>query len=230
MRRLGRKKIPVFSIIATDSRNARDGRYIEDLGRYYPLKQPAEVQLNEDRVLYWLDNGAKPSDTVRSILSKRGLMLYHHLKLKGTAEADIREQVNKHLKQVAEKGDAIAITSKMQPDDALEEERERAEQRRKEAEERRLREAAVPLHPDTEEESDDAEADDDAEASDDAADADADDDADAHADADANVDADADDDESDEGDETADVSSDESDDADSSEETDSDDEEAKEDQ
>lgn len=136
LRRIGRKKVPVFSVIATDSRNARDGRYIEDLGRYYPLEQPAEVRLDEERVLYWLENGAKPSDTVRSILSKRGLMLRHHLKLKGKPEDEIKERVNEHLKQLAEKGQDIKVTAKMRREKALEEERERARQRKEEAQER----------------------------------------------------------------------------------------------
>ena len=70
-------------IVAADQRDARDGRYIEDIGRYYPLHEPAEVWLDEERSLYWLENGAQPSDTVRSILHRRGLMLHHHLKKKG---------------------------------------------------------------------------------------------------------------------------------------------------
>lgn len=245
MRRLGRKKIPVFSIIATDSRNARDGRYIEDLGRYYPLKQPAEVQLDEERILYWLGNGAQPSDTVRSILSKRGLMLHHHLKLKGKSEAEIRDQVNEHLKRVAEKGDAIKITPKMRDAGALEEERDRAEQRKKEAEERAdsLREEAVPLQDVSEAEEDgDAEdeaADDASEDDESAADAEtaADgDDAEASAD-DHDADAPAETDEAEEGDEEADASaeeetSDDTDatgDAEASDEADADDEEEKDD-
>jgi small subunit ribosomal protein S16 len=164
LRRIGRKKIPVFSIIATDSRNARDGRYIEDLGRYYPLEQPAEVQLDEERILYWLDNGAKPSDTVRSILSKRGLMLWHHLKLKGKSEDEIREKVNEHLKQLAEKGDDIKVTAKMRRENALEAERERARQREQEAQERAQvqQEAAAEATPvDTSDDADEAASDED---------------------------------------------------------------------
>lgn len=165
LRRIGRKKIPVFSIIATDSRNARDGRYIEDLGRYYPLEQPAEVQLDEERILYWLDNGARPSDTVRSILSKRGLMLWHHLKLKGKSEDEIREKVNEHLKQLAEKGDDIKVTAKMRRENALEAERERARQREQEAQERAQvqQEAAAEATPvDTSNDADEAASDEDA--------------------------------------------------------------------
>jgi small subunit ribosomal protein S16 len=138
---MGRKKIPVFSIVATDSRNARDGRYIEDLGRYYPLEQPATVQVDEERVLYWLENGAQPSDTVRSLISKRGLMLHHHLKKKGKSPEQIAEAVDEHIQRLEEKGEDIKMTAEMRRAQAIEEERERAaeleEQRRKEEEERR---------------------------------------------------------------------------------------------
>lgn len=141
MRRLGRKKIPVFSIVATDSRNARDGRYIEDLGRYYPLEQPATVQVDEERVLYWLENGAQPSDTVRSLISKRGLMLHHHLKKKGKSPEQIAEAVDAHIEHLKEKGEDVKMTAEMRRAQAIEEERQRAaeleEQRRKEEEERR---------------------------------------------------------------------------------------------
>lgn len=138
---MGRKKIPVFSIVATDSRNARDGRYIEDLGRYYPLEQPATVQVDEERVLYWLENGAQPSDTVRSLISKRGLMLHHHLKKKGKSPEEIAEAVDAHIQRLEEKGEDVKMTAEMRRAQALEEERQRAaeleEERRKAEEERR---------------------------------------------------------------------------------------------
>ena len=81
LRRMGRKKRPVFGVVAADSRFPRDGRYIEDLGRYEPLDEPNSVKLNNERILYWLENGAQPSDTVRSILSKHGLMLALHMRM-----------------------------------------------------------------------------------------------------------------------------------------------------
>ena len=134
LRRIGRKKIPVFSIVATDSRNARDGRYIEDIGRYYPLRDPAEVQVDEDRALYWLDNGAQPSDTVRSILYRRGLMLHNHLKQKGTSPDEIEEQVQAFRERMAEQGDDLKMAVEPAGQDALEKERARAEELDEEAE------------------------------------------------------------------------------------------------
>ena len=144
---MGRKKIPVFSIVATDQRNARDGRYIEDLGRYYPLEQPAEVQLDEERVIYWLNQGAQPSDTVRSLLRKRGVLLRRTLELNGESEEDIETAVADHLERMAEKGDEIKRTADMRRQKALEAERERAkeleeEARRKAEEERKAKEEA----------------------------------------------------------------------------------------
>lgn len=142
LRRIGRKKIPVYSIIATDSRNARDGRYIEDLGRYYPLREPAEVQIEEDRALYWLENGAQPSDTVRSILRRRGLLLHHHLKQKGESPDAIEEAVQEFRERQMDSDEELKIAVESRGQDPLEKERERAEEIDEEA---RLRAQATPL-------------------------------------------------------------------------------------
>ncbi len=142
LRRIGRKKVPVFSIVAADQRKARDGRYIEDIGRYYPLREPAEVRLEEDRALYWLENGAQPSDTVRSILRRRGLMLHHHLKKKGESPDKIEEAVEEFRERMAEKDEDLKIAVGTRGKDPLERERERAEEIDEEA---RLRAQATPL-------------------------------------------------------------------------------------
>ncbi len=142
LRRIGRKKIPVFSIVAADQRKARDGRYIEDLGRYYPLREPAEVRLDEDRALYWLENGAQPSDTVRSILRRRGIMLHHHLKKKGESPSAIEKAVEEFRERMAEQGDDLKIAVGTRGKDPLERERERAEEIDEEAQ---LRAQATPL-------------------------------------------------------------------------------------
>lgn len=142
LRRIGRTKIPVYSIVAADQRNARDGRYIEDIGRYYPLREPAEVRLEEDRALYWLENGAQPSDTVRSILRRRGLLLHHHLKKKGESPDKIEEAVEEFRERMAEKGEEVKIAVGTRGKDPLERERERAEEIDEEAQ---LRAQATPL-------------------------------------------------------------------------------------
>lgn len=72
--RYGSKKNPYYRFVATDSRNPRDGRYIEVVGSYNPLTNPAEVKFDEEKVLYWLSNGAKPTDTVKSFLKEQGIL------------------------------------------------------------------------------------------------------------------------------------------------------------
>lgn len=74
LKRMGAKKKPYYRIVAADSRSPRDGRFIEQLGTYDPTKEPAQVTLKEEEILKWLNNGAQPTDTVRNILSKAGIM------------------------------------------------------------------------------------------------------------------------------------------------------------
>lgn len=74
LKRMGSKQKPFYRIVAADSRSPRDGRFIEKVGTYNPVRQPAEVTVDKERALYWLNNGAIPTDTVRSILSKEGIM------------------------------------------------------------------------------------------------------------------------------------------------------------
>ena len=78
LKRMGSKKKPFYRIVVADSRSPRDGRFIETVGTYNPLKNPAEVVLKEEDVLNWLQKGAQPSDTIRNILSKEGIMQKHH--------------------------------------------------------------------------------------------------------------------------------------------------------
>jgi len=76
--RMGAAKQPAYRIVAADSRARRDGRFIEILGYYNPLTNPAEVKVNEEKVLKWLNDGALPTDTVRDILSREGIMKKFH--------------------------------------------------------------------------------------------------------------------------------------------------------
>ena len=72
--RMGSKKRPSYRIVATDSRSPRDGKYLELIGFYNPITEPAEIKINEEVALKWLKNGAQPSDTVKNLLSKAGIM------------------------------------------------------------------------------------------------------------------------------------------------------------
>ena len=78
MRRMGSKRKPFYRIVVADSRMPRDGRFIEEVGYYNPVANPDEVKLEEDKIFEWLEKGAQPSDTVRSLLSKAGLMTRYH--------------------------------------------------------------------------------------------------------------------------------------------------------
>ena len=78
LKRMGSKKAPFYRIVVADSRSPRDGRFIETVGTYNPLIEPAEVKLEEETIMQWLNNGAQPSDTVRNILSKAGVMKKFH--------------------------------------------------------------------------------------------------------------------------------------------------------
>jgi small subunit ribosomal protein S16 len=71
--RHGAKKRPFYRIVVTDSESPRDGRFLEAVGTYNPLKEPAEVMLKSDRIDYWLGQGAMPSDTVKSLLKKEAV-------------------------------------------------------------------------------------------------------------------------------------------------------------
>ncbi len=71
--RHGAKKRPFYRIVVTDSESPRDGRFLEAVGTYNPLKEPAEVILKSDRIDYWLGQGAMPSDTVKSLLKKEAV-------------------------------------------------------------------------------------------------------------------------------------------------------------
>lgn len=79
LQRHGKKGQPFYHIVIADGRAPRDGRFIEKIGTYNPVTVPAEINLNFDKALDWLNKGAQPTDTVRSILSKKGVMLKKHL-------------------------------------------------------------------------------------------------------------------------------------------------------
>jgi small subunit ribosomal protein S16 len=94
LQRRGRKKLPVYKIVVADSRAPRNGRFIEALGQYTPLAAPAGITLDDARVMYWLGVGAQPTETVRSLLSREGIMLRLHLQRKGKSADEINQQVS----------------------------------------------------------------------------------------------------------------------------------------
>ena len=74
LRRMGAKKAPFYRVVVADSRFARDGRYIEEIGYYDPTKNPSVVKIDEEKAKQWLSNGAQPTDTVRELLKKASVL------------------------------------------------------------------------------------------------------------------------------------------------------------
>ncbi len=106
LRRMGKKKQPIYKVVAADSRSPRDGKFLEALGVYNPLTKPHTVDLKEERVFYWLDKGAQPTDTVKSLLKQKGITLKRELIRKGKNE----EQINSEMENWQKLREAKAAT------------------------------------------------------------------------------------------------------------------------
>ena len=74
LRRMGAKKAPTYRVIIADSRSPRDGRFIEEIGYYNPLTEPADIKIDAEKAKKWLSNGAQPTETVKSLLKKSGIV------------------------------------------------------------------------------------------------------------------------------------------------------------
>ena len=74
LRRMGAKKAPFYRVVVADSRYPRDGRFIEEIGTYNPLTNPSEIKIDGEKAKKWLDNGAQPTDTVKPLLKKSGII------------------------------------------------------------------------------------------------------------------------------------------------------------
>src|SRR5690625_7395245 len=94
LQRHGKKGKPFYWIVAADSRAKRDGKYLEKIGTYDPLTNPATVELDMDSALRWLDNGAQPTDTARNLLSSKGVLLKRHL-LGGVRKGALTEEIGR---------------------------------------------------------------------------------------------------------------------------------------
>lgn len=113
--RRGRKKMAIYDVVVADARAPRDGRFIEKIGSYNPNTNPASININNERALKWLLNGAQPTDTVKAMLSYRGIMLKKHLQigvLKGaidqaTADAKFEAWLADKDSKIAGKVDTI---------------------------------------------------------------------------------------------------------------------------
>ena len=95
--RRGRTKLAMFDVVVADARAPRDGRFIEKIGTYNPLTNPATIDLNEQKAFEWLMNGAQPTDTVKAMLSYRGIMLKKHLQIGVIKGAITQDQADSKL-------------------------------------------------------------------------------------------------------------------------------------
>jgi small subunit ribosomal protein S16 len=121
--RKGRKKLAFYHIVVADSRSPRDGRYIEKIGSYNPVTNPATIELDFDRALGWLQNGALPTDTCRAILSYKGVLMKKHL-LEGVTkgafdEAEATRRFDEWIKQNEAKIEAKKSNLEKSSDDEL---------------------------------------------------------------------------------------------------------------
>lgn len=104
--RKGRKKLAFYHVVVADSRSPRDGRYIEKIGSYNPVTNPATIELDFDKALGWLQNGALPTDTCRAILSYKGVLMKKHL-LEGVKKGAFDEaEANKRFEEWMKQNDA----------------------------------------------------------------------------------------------------------------------------
>lgn len=103
LRRIGKKKYPVYKIVATDSRRPRDGAYLEALGNYNPNQSADIIGLKEERVFHWLAKGAQPTDTVRSLFRRSGLWLRWTLKKQGKDDTVVQKVLERWQMQQAER-------------------------------------------------------------------------------------------------------------------------------
>ncbi len=93
LRRMGKKKQPIYKIVAADARSPRDGRFLEAIGLYNPLTNPHTIDIKEDRALYWLGVGAQPTDTVKSLLRQKGITLKFDLMKRGFDDEKIEAEL-----------------------------------------------------------------------------------------------------------------------------------------
>jgi small subunit ribosomal protein S16 len=90
---MGKKKQPIYKIVVADARSPRDGKFLEALGLYNPLTKPHTVDVKEDRILYWLSNGAQPTNTVKSLLREKGIILKNDLVKRGLDAEKIESEL-----------------------------------------------------------------------------------------------------------------------------------------
>ena len=128
LRRMGKKRQPIYKVVAADARSPRDGKYIEAIGSYNPKTDPATVELNEERALYWLGCGAQPTDTVKNLLNKQGILLKKELLKEGLSE----EAISAKLEEWGKKKDSLLEKKKAKAEAQKKEKAEAAKKKQEE--------------------------------------------------------------------------------------------------
>ena len=112
LKRMGAKQKPFYRIVAADSRSPRDGRFIETVGTYDPIKKPAIITIDEEKVMKWLGNGAEPTETVRSIFKKEGIMAKFAASKVKTSKAKTKKEEVKETEEAPKAATKKTTTAK----------------------------------------------------------------------------------------------------------------------
>jgi small subunit ribosomal protein S16 len=112
LRRMGKKNQPIYKMVAADSRSPRNGKFLEAVGFYNPLTNPHTLEVKEDRVMYWLNVGAEPTHTVKSLLRQKGLTLKKELLSKGLDEEKVKSEIE-NWQKMKEAGSKKRIDKKL---------------------------------------------------------------------------------------------------------------------
>ncbi len=150
LQRHGKKGKPFYWVVAADSRSKRDGKFLEKLGIYNPNTNPATVEIDIDSAVKWLQNGAQPTDTARTLLSRKGALLKHHL-VKGVAKGALtEEQVEERFAAWLSEKDAVNTAEISALNKEKEAVKAKALEAEKEANEKRAAEIAAANAPEPE--------------------------------------------------------------------------------
>ena len=119
---MGKKKQPIYKVVAADSRAPRDGKFLESIGLYNPLTNPHTLDINEERAMYWLNVGAQPTDTVKSLLSQKGIILKRELVRRGLSDDKVSAELESWEKMREAKVNTAAAKKKKSKKAAAKEE------------------------------------------------------------------------------------------------------------
>jgi small subunit ribosomal protein S16 len=121
LRRMGSNKRPFFRVVVADQRSPRDGRFIENIGKYHPLDDPSVIEIDQDRALHWLRVGAQPSDQVRNLMQKIGIWEEFVKERPSAALEPVKERLQKPKlsKKAKQRAEAVAAEPERDPVEAV---------------------------------------------------------------------------------------------------------------